>query len=208
MGFRINKEIIVTISYFESIYFYGPRDYEKVITSKNRNVNLNFGNWVSHIGIEVRCIFRLANMTTNIASRAKILRYSLLISLLVLIILILEQTTEYVGLHTMHFFFMLFYLILAVLWNRRDPRPYLIPIKTIALATLFILIGSFIILLILSMMDEYPSRFFGTQLPHYVSKIIIFLVSSLIPFIVATILGLVVNSKVAATETLDDHLTK
>ena len=48
----------------------------------------------------------------------------------------------------------------------------------------------------------------GTGLPNYISSIIIYLVSSILPLIISTIIGIAVNKRsTTPAETLDDHLT-
>ena len=94
------------------------------------------------------------------------------------------------------FFLIMLLFILVVLRHKDNKRPYLIPIKILLLAMLFVLL--FNLILAVSYSNEiYEDNFVGLttkiayNLPRSITKLIIFTISCFLPFITATIIAIV-----------------
>ncbi len=149
--------------------------------------------------------------SNNNSKGAKTFRYGFILSLVVLGLYIFENLHILpINRLSFQFRFLFIYLCLVVLLNRNTSQAYLIPLKVLGFATILLIPLSILYLIFSSeKMDlvEIVNNI-GTGLPNYISSIIIYLVSSILPLIISTIIGIAVNKRsTTPAETLDDHLT-
>ena len=153
-------------------------------------------------------------MASSKSKSASTILFGFILSLIVSFNYFIVNILSYPFLNTLiKLCFLVLFLSFAVYINRDKPRPYLIPIKIIALTFIFLILVT-IPILVLTSLDEPNINSIvnkvATELPSFIVAIVTFLLSIVIPLTMATALGVILNMtrNSSEIETLDDNMVQ